>query len=707
MSQALGHDSACAYCGLPVSARRVAPTPDARVFCCYGCQLAAEITGASGEAGQANWILVRLGTGIALSMAVMMFSLPNYGVDVYHVADASTAFAGQWTSLLRYLSLLLSLPVFFLLGWPIFANSIESARRGVLTTDALIVVGVAASLVYSYVRTITESGGVYFETACMILVLVTLGRYLEAIAKLKATSAIRSLDALLPDEVEVTRQGVRSRLPLREVMVGDLVHVSAGQAMAVDGTIEHGRAHVDESAVTGESAPVVKEIGDRVRAGTINLDGALTIRAQAVGHDNAIGRIVSLLEQARNHKGRYGRLADRITTVFVPLVSVLAVATTTWRFSRGAGGEAVMTGLAVLLISCPCALGIATPLATWTALGRAARKGVLFKDVDAIERLARIRAVSFDKTGTLTTGSPRVTSFTGSSHDGKSESDWIILAAGLGRESNHALSRAIVAYGSQLGLQPMRVSAVQTIAGRGVVGRINGAEVRLGSPRMFEEQNANIPAFLQRSVDLAMERAAGIACIGWGRETVGVFEFSEELRPEARSCIDELRNLRIEVEILTGDHAPRAQALAESLGVSVSAQLMPNEKHDYVQQWRRRVGPVAMVGDGLNDAPALAGADVGLALGCGADVSREAADVCLVGNDLRLVPFAVKLARATIRTIRVNLFWAFIYNIIGIPLAIAGKLNPSLAAIAMVLSSLLVVANSTRLGREDTEILRC
>jgi heavy metal translocating P-type ATPase len=343
-------------------------------------------------------------------------------------------------------------------------------------------------------------------------------------------------------------------------------------------------------------------------------------------------------------------------------------------------------------------LGIATPLAVWAALGRAARSGVLFRNAESMERLARVRAVAFDKTGTLTTGQPLVFAFVADSQDDRTTHEWVGVAAGLGRSSRHSLSAAVVDYADQQRIEPVTVHGVRAVPGRGVEGRVHGALARLGSPRMLQEALVRMPDSVNGAIAAATDRGQSVACLSWNDQAVGVFEFTERLRPEATQVVDKLRSLGVEVELLTGDHASRAEVLARELQIPAQANQSPADKLAYLTRWRERVGPLVMVGDGLNDAPALAVADVGMAMGCGVDVSREAADVCLLGNDLRLVPAMIELARRAVRTIKGNLFWAFTYNIVGIPLALTGRLSPTYAALAMVMSSLLVVTNSARLG---------
>lgn len=698
----------CDYCGLPVpgsaaAQRRATEGISAALYCCYGCRFAAQVTLARGEEGHATWMLTRLGLAVFLSMGVMVFSMLGYGQDVYGGDSADdSSLAGALFSVMRYTSLILATPVFLLLGVPILAGAWEQLRARVVSTDALIMLGVIGALVYSYISTFADRGAVYYETACMILVLLTLGRYLEATGKLGASDAVRGLRELMPGEVALWRDGQMATVRAGEVRVGDVLLVRAGERCAADGVVEAGCAHVDEQMVTGESVPVEKSAGDSIHAGALATDGTLHVRASAVGADGTLARLIALLERARASKSPFERLADRLATLFVPMVVVLAVLGALLGFSRGGTGEAMMTFLAVLLIACPCALGIAAPLAVWVALGTAARRGILFRDGETLERLAQVRAAAFDKTGTLTTGHPTVQSVAYDPVHAGDTTTLLQTAAALAVGSTHALSRGIVAHAAEQSAEPLAPLAAGTVPGRGLEAVVDGAAVRLGSVAMMDEAGVRFSDALTVEVERIRAAGQGMACLGVGAEVAAVFSFAEVLRAEAKPVLDDLRRRGLEVTVLTGDHAARARQIGAALGIPVLAELTPADKVAWLEGQRARFGAVAMVGDGLNDAPALAAADVGIALGCGADLTRESAGVCLLADDLRGVPSAILLARRTVRTIRVNLFWAFTYNVAGIALALAGTIRPIVAAVAMVVSSLFVVGNSLRL-RSDSD----
>jgi heavy metal translocating P-type ATPase len=693
----------CAYCDLPLPPMRWGAAEPGPRFCCFGCRFAAEVTRSRGEEGAASWTLTRLGLAIFLTLNVLVFTMALWTPDFYG-EDESSALAVSLQGLFRYTSLVFALPVLLLLGGPLLDNAWRTLREGRLATDMLLVVGVAASYLYSVVSVARGQGPVYFEVGCAVLVLVTLGRWLEATGKLRTTAALEALHRLLPDSARLVAANGERLIPLAEVRPGDVVRVLPGERIPCDGRVRRNRASVDEQVLTGESQPVLRETGDPVLAGSLNLDGDLLVEATAVCAATALQRMIELVRQARQAKGRHERLADRIAAWFLPAVALIAVAAFAWHGQRDGLDRGVLVGLAVLLIACPCALGLATPLALWAALGRAAGAQVLFRNGEALERLARVRAVRLDKTGTLTTGTPVVAQF--ATAQGEDRGMLLGLASALASASTHAHCRAIRDYAaseaSAAGTST-EIAEARTLPGRGVRGcRVaDGAIVYLGSPRWLREMGLVCPPELSSAIDGACRDEQSLTCLGWEGTFRAVFTLREQLRPEAVQAIARLREQDLDVAVLTGDHASRAHVLAKELGVAVEAELLPEGKVAAVEHARRAFGSVAMVGDGINDAPALAASDVGVAMGCGADVSRESASVCLLSNDLTRLPWAIALARRTVRVIRGNLFWAFAYNLIGVGFACTGRLNPVLASLAMVLSSLFVLSNSLRLaGRE-------
>jgi heavy metal translocating P-type ATPase len=636
-------------------------------------------------------------------MNVMALSMALWTHAVYGPASDDTGpLASSLYGLLRHLCLVMALPVLLLLGGPLADSAWRALRRGFITSDLLLVLGVTASYVLSAISTVQNEGAVYFEVGCVVLVMVTLGRWLEATGKLKTTESIESLAKLLPDKVRIIRGDTEISVPLKEVAVGDHVSLRPGECVPIDGTIMRGLAAVDEHIVNGESSPVVKEPSDQVFAGTTNLDGDLVIEVTATARDGTISRLVELVRVACRTKGHYERLADRVAAWFTPAVVLLALATFGWHARSHDIERGILSGLAVLLIACPCALGLATPMAVWAALGRAAQSQVLFRNGQALEQLAGVHAIRLDKTGTLTTGVASVANLT--TDDQTSRAVVLEHAAWLAGSSSHTLAAAIREFATPLARRHSDVTRhIRTLAGRGVVGQApDESPVYLGSVRLMNEAGLEWPNQLQRAVSKGIQ-SGPLVCIGWDGRVRGVFMIREQLRDEALEAVTALRTARLDLGILTGDHAGRGAAIERELGVAVEAELLPEAKVAAITRAQRQWGSVAMVGDGINDAPALAQSDVGIAMGCGADVTRDSAAVCLLGNDLMRLPWAIQLARRTVRVIRRNLFWSFAYNIVGICLACSGRLNPALAALAMVLSSVCVVTNSLRLPADPQD----
>ncbi|MEQ8789643.1 MAG: cation-translocating P-type ATPase [Pirellulaceae bacterium] len=705
----------CHYCGLPTPSRSwfgarahaaVETEPAGPVYCCSGCRFAEAVAQERGAEGQARWTLTRLGLAVFFSMTVMVFTLALWTQDVYLSEGEIPPQAGALYDLFRYICLLFALPVLMLLGAPLLESVIADLRRLRPTTDVLLLMGVAAAFVYSLASVLRGQGHVYFEVVCMVLVAVTLGRWFEATGRLKTTEALHALERLLPDVARVVRDGCDMEIPTEEIVVGDQVRVAPGERIAADGVIVRNRATIDQQAVTGESQPAIREEGDAVLSGTLNLDGDILLRATAPGTAGTLKSMAEAVASAAACKERYQRLADRVVRWFLPVVVVLALTALAvhWRWSGLDHG--LLAALAVVLIACPCALALATPMALWASLGRASRGQVLVREGDALSRLAQARVLCFDKTGTLTTGRPKLTRLV--CDPAASETLVKQAAATLADSSRHELSQAVVR--SNRDLQP--TSAARDVleqAGRGISGFVSGVEHRvyLGSPRYMQENDQIFSPEIQRQRDQAEQEALSLCCVAWDGAVQGVFCFREQLRDEAADVLDWCRG-RYHVVVLTGDHRARAEALSRELrGVAIEAEMLPGDKLAAVERLRREHGAVVMIGDGVNDAPALAAADVGLALGSGADISRHSGDVCLLSSKLDRLPWLIALSQRTVRVIRWNLLWALLYNSVGVALAAAGLLNPIVAAAAMAISSLLVVSNSLRLaGLTDEDLLR-
>jgi Cu2+-exporting ATPase/Cu+-exporting ATPase len=702
--------ASCYHCSLPLprSPYQAEASGALQSFCCYGCYLVNAITGERGDAGETQWIYYRLGAAIFLTVNIMMFNMALYSEYFYSIEGGE-----QFHSLLRYLLLALSTPVFVLLGFPILRSSWHGLRNLVFTMDVLIVIGVASAYLLSAYATLTERGEIYFETMAMVLLLVTIGRYLEAKAKVKSTFAIKELLARSPSECTAMINGEEKKIAATDVKVGDVLKILPGENFCVDGIVVNGESSVDESMLTGESKPVFKSVGSKVFAGTSNYDGCLFVQATEVGEEKVLSRFTRLLEEARNSRAPIERLADRISSIAIPLI-VLAAGGTLLYWTLTSGIErGLMNALSVLLISCPCALGIATPMAVWIALGQAAKRGILIQRAEALEQLAHIRAVVFDKTGTLTERQMRVSEIIVEPDGREKEKEFLRITASLEAHSEHPLARSVVQYAKEHDIEMKRVEQLQIFPGLGVKGIVNGVnshtedsavmEVVLGSQRFMERMNIHIGETLSREKEEVEKSGRTVVCVSWGDGTMnghqckGLIAYSEALRMDARKVVDSLKLAGLKISILTGDNVAAGNALQKKLNVDVKAELLPDDKVKELLHLRESVGPTLFVGDGINDVPALSAATVGVAMGCGSDITREAAHVNFLGDDLTNVPWLLQLARKTYRIIKVNLFWAFIYNLVGIGLAIAGVLTPIFAAAAMVLSSVFFVRNSLRL----------
>lgn len=728
-------DALCRFCGLPV---RNAPSAD-EAYCCFGCRVAASLAAADGEEGQARWAMTRLGLAIFFAMNVMVFSILLWSQDLAPPAavsvgtSAATAspltssspdWSAVWFDLARYAALLFTLPVVLLLGGPLGLSAWQEIRGGRTSQSTLLLTGVVASLAYS-VYSLSRGGHVYFEVACAILVAVTLGRWLEATARLRTTEALRGLKRLMPDRVRKLVAGQPQWVPAENLTAGDLFRVLPGERVAADSLVVGQQAAIDPQAITGESLPVVRGPGMRVPSGCLVLDGPLDLLALAPAGEGTLARLIAAVHDATLHRGRIERLVDRISRLFLPVVALVALGTFTWHSWHTDWPRGMLAGLAVLAIACPCALGLATPLALWVAIGRAAQAGVLIRSGDALIRLACVRTVCFDKTGTLSTGETAVTHFLADPDENPTEV--LAIAGSLAHRSNHPLARAVAAFVSEQGIHQIRpAEQVRQWPGRGIEGRLEHVAAGrvlchsqrrlcsqvpatedvasrsktvtalLGARRWLESRGLRWPH--GRAEAPPGQELASEVYVGWEDRIRGCFWIADQVRPEANQAIAVFKDLGIKCLLLTGDSSLRAVALAETLGLQWQADLLPEAKLAAVRNLAAS-GPVAMVGDGINDAPALAGADVGIAMAQGTDLAQQTAEICLLSNDLRRLPWLWNLAVQTTRTVRWNLVWAFGYNLVGVGLAAAGWLHPVIAAVAMTGSSLLVVTNSLRLAR--------
>ena len=600
---------------------------------------------------------------------------------------------------------LLATPVQIIVGRQYMVGAYKAARNGYTNMDTLIAIGTLAAYLYSVAVLVgivfgfTDVIGdhVYFETGAVILVLITLGKLLEARAKGRTSEAIKKLMGLAPKTAMLLRDNQEIEVAIDDVLVGDVLIVKPGERIPVDGIVVEGRSSVDESMLTGESLPVNKETGSEIIGATVNKQGRLIIEAQKVGAQTALAQIIRLVEQAQGSKAPIQRVADRVSSVFVPIVLVLAALTFVGWLVIGQTSfvGALVPAIAVLVIACPCALGLATPTAIMVGTGRGAEMGILFKNSEALETAKRVRVVALDKTGTITKGEPSVTDIV--PLNGFDASDLLRLAATAERGSEHPLGQAVVEAAQKRNIPMTQPQSFEAESGRGIRAIVEGKTLLVGSPRFIREQGYVLEQ-TQEQIEKLQAKARTVVIVTIDGVLGGLIGIADTVKESSREAIAGLHKLGLEVVMVTGDNEQTAQAIAREVGIGrVLAEVLPNQKVEAVKQLQAEGKRVAMVGDGINDAPALAQADVGIAIGTGTDIAMEASDVTLVSGDLRGAARAITLSRATMRTIYQNLFWAFIYNILLIPVAMAGALVPILAGAAMAFSSIFVVSNSLRL----------
>ncbi|MEV5819000.1 heavy metal translocating P-type ATPase [Micromonospora haikouensis] len=659
-------------------------------------------TAAAEPVDELRGLRTRLWVSVALAVPVVVLAMvPAWQFDYW-----------QW------LSLTLAAPVVVYGGLPFHRAALINLRHGAATMDTLVSLGTLAAFGWSLwalflgdagmpgmthpfrldITRTDGAGNIYLEAAAGVTVFILAGRYFEARSKRTAGAALRALLTLGARDVAVLRDGVETRVPVDRLAVGDRFVVRPGEKIATDGVVDEGTSAVDASMLTGESVPVEVGPGDTVVGATVNAGGRLVVTATRVGGDTQLAQMARLVEQAQTGKAAVQRLADRISGVFVPIVIALAAGTLGWWLGAGAGPTAAFTAaVAVLIIACPCALGLATPTALLVGTGRGAQLGILIKGPEMLESTRQVDTVVLDKTGTVTTG--RMTLVDALPADGEDAAELLRLAGALEAASEHPIARAVAAGAADAG--PLAsVTGFANVEGLGVTGTVDGRELTVGRPRLLRERGLDVPDEIERAVTDAEAAGRTAVLAGWDGRARGMLAVADVVKPTSAAAVAGLRALGLTPILLTGDNATVARAVAAEVGIDeVTAEVLPADKVDVVKQLQADGRTVAMIGDGINDAAALAQADLGLAMGTGTDVAIEASDLTLVRDDLTAAVDAIRLSRRTLAIIKGNLFWAFAYNVAALPLAAAGLLNPMIAGAAMAFSSVFVVANSLRLRR--------
>ena len=670
-------------------------------FCSAGCQRTFESPEQELKSMRTRVAIAMTGVLALAIMRAGAFLTLATGASIVTYAPIS---ALPWFSWGMWLFLLVT-PVQFIGGWSFYKGAWNALRKRAINMDVLIALGTSVAYFYSVAVVFfpdvlpveIDERAVYFEVSAVIIAFVLLGKYMEEIIKKHSSAAVRKLLDLKPATAQVVRDGVEMEVPAESVMVGETVVVRPGQRIATDGLVLEGTSAVDESMLTGESMPVEKQVGSKVIGGTLNRTGAFRFQATRVGAETALAQIIKMVEEAQASSAPIQRIADEVTRYFVPaIVGTAFLAFAGW-WLAGNFPQGLLAFIAVLIIACPCALGIATPAALMVGVGRGAQAGILIRGAEVLERAQKLDTVVFDKTGTLTRGEPNITDVLAQA--GASKEQALRLAAGLEAGSEHPLAEAIVRGAREAGVVPAPVEGFDSIPGHGVQGRIDGVPALLGNRRLMQREGVDIAAVQPDMERLEADGKTAMLLASGGR-LVAVIAVADTVKPEAKEAIAGLRSEKVQVIMLSGDNQRTAEAIGRLLGIDrVIADVLPADKVRVIKELQASGKVVAMVGDGVNDAPALATADIGIAIGSGSDVAKETGGIILVRSDVRDVVAGIRLSRSTMRTIRQNLFWAFIYNAVGVPIAAFGLLNPMIAAAAMALSSLSVIVNSALLKR--------
>ncbi|MYL56662.1 heavy metal translocating P-type ATPase [Virgibacillus halodenitrificans] len=658
-------------------------------------------------------MLTRFGGSAVFTVPLLYISMGHMiGLPLPEIIDPMAN--PEWFSLLQFI---LTVPV-MIFGWKFFSVGYKTLFRGHPNMDSLVALGTSAAFVYSLGATIavwfghsSYVGNLYYESAAVILTLITLGKYLEVRSMGKTSEAIEKLMGLAPKKAVVVRNGKEEEIAVDEVVVGDTVIVKPGGKIPVDGVVVEGITSVDESMLTGESIPVEKNVGTNVIGASINKNGTIRYQATKVGKDTALSQIIKLVEDAQGSKAPIAKLADIISGYFVPIVIVIAILSgLAWYFGGQTGLFALTITISVLVIACPCALGLATPTAIMVGTGKGAENGVLIKSGGALETTHKVQTIVFDKTGTITEGKPKVTDII--TVNGMTEEELLQLTASAEKGSEHPLGEAIVKGAEEKGLEFIRLESFDAIPGHGIEVTVNGKTLLAGNRKLMNDRSISLDTLANTSDKLANQGKTPMY-IAVNNKIAGIIAVADTVKESSLKAIEKLHNMGIEVAMITGDNKGTAEAIAKQVGIDrVLSEVLPEDKANEVKKLQAEGKKVAMVGDGINDAPALAQADIGIAIGSGTDVAIESADIVLMRSDLMDVPTAVELSKSTIRNIKQNLFWAFAYNVLGIPFAMGilyllggPLLNPMLAGAAMSLSSVSVLVNALRLKRFKPSVM--
>lgn len=686
----------CYQCGLPVAdyARRHKTEDAGEAFCCAGCFVVHKITGIKGDEGLSQTLLGKFGLGLLLSMNVMMLSAPLYA-GVY----ASIAVPEKFADAVKFVLLCFSLPVMVLLGYPILRSSYDSIRKGIIGTEALIFIGALSAFLISVKSTIAGYGEVYYDTATMILTLYALGRYIDTKARWRASESIKGLSAIIPAEVLLLRGGnITEKIAVDKISIGDRVLLRPGERIPLDGVVVNGSGFVDESFLTGESKPAMKSEGTEVFSGAINIDGSLTIEIRKPVDEFVVKKIERLMEKIRGNPSHIKRIGDAIAAYFVPVIVILSLGSFIYWTALGETSTALMRMLSILLISCPCAFGIAAPLAVWKGLGSAAEKGAIVMGADTLEGLSRVKTVFFDKTGTITLSMLSLSDIC--AVRSKSEDELLTIAASMELHSTHPLAVSFVKEAKKRGLSLFEVGDVKIRPGLGIEGQINNKRYYLGSRTWLKALGVSATAdFFEHTEDI--HERGSVVFLQEDGEVIGLFVFEQSMRDGVIDTFEQLKRIGVKTVILTGDDERGVSDIKDRLRPDdVKWRLLPEDKVREIEMGKKGQ-IVAMVGDGTNDAPALEASHIGIAMGCGTELTRESAKVNLLGDDLRLIPYLIQLSKNVRRKVYQNFFWAFSYNIIGICLAVTGTITPLFAVVAMIVSSLIVIGNSMKLEKKE------